>query len=98
MTVSACSSKLPTEIESILANNYSHTTYSIVSYQKAPHPENYPGFAGTTAPKDEAWCIVVQTPEYGYSAVIAHRLGGHWSTGGPSYQVFFEQLGCTNYQ
>ena len=95
-TISACTSKLPKDVEDILANHYSYTTYSIVSYQKAPHPENYPGFAGTTEPKDEVWCIVVQTPEYGYSGVVAHRLGRNWSTGGPNYQMTFEQLGCTN--
>ena len=98
VTISACSPKLPKALENILASNYSHTTYSIVSYQKAPHPENYPGFAGNTAPKDEVWCIIVQTPDYGYSGVVAHRLGGSWSTAGPNYRVTFEQVGCTNYQ
>ena len=80
ITISACSSKLPKEVENLLASEYSHTTYSIVSYQKAPHLENYPGFAGITAPKDEVWCIVVQSPgildpQDIYHGVIAHRLG-----------------------
>jgi len=97
-TISACTPKLPKEIEKLISNNYNFTTYSIVSYQKAPHPENYPGAFGSSSGKDEAWCIVVQTPEYGYSGVIAHRLGGHWSTAGPNYQVTFEQIGCTNYR
>lgn len=109
ITISACSSnkptstKLPQAVENLIANQYSHTTYSIESYQKAPYPENYPGFAGTTAPKDEVWCIVVQSPgvldpQDIYHGVIAHRLGGSWSTAGPSYQTTFEQLGCSNYK
>ena len=103
LLVSACSSKLPKEVESLVSNHYSYTTYSIESYQKAPHPENYPGFAGATAPKDEVWCIVVESPgvldpQDIYHGVIAHRLGGSWSTAGPSYQTTFEQLGCTNYK
>ena len=103
LVVSACSPTLPKEVENMLAEHYSYTTYSIVSYEKAPYPENYPGFAGTTAPKDEVWCIVVQSPgildpQDIYHGVIAHRVGRSWSSAGPSYQTTFEQLGCTNYQ
>ena len=97
------SPNMPKDVTKLLDRRYSFTTYSIVSYQRAPYPENYPAFGGTTAPKDEAWCIVLQypgvlDPQDIYHGVIAHRLGRNWSTGGPSGESIFLMLGCTNYR
>ncbi len=97
VTVSACARKLPKEIVNLLDERFDYTSYQIVSYQKAPHPENYPGFGGSLQAKDEAWCVVVETPDWGYSRSIYFRLGNHWSVG-VQYKQFFEQVGCTNYQ
>lgn len=98
LMISACSPKLPKEIETILEEHYSYTSYDIVSFQKAPYPENYPGPWGTLAGKNEVWCIIIQTPDWGISPKIFYRLGELWEQGGVSAQQFFNQLGCTNYQ
>jgi hypothetical protein len=91
-----CSLNLPKEIKNLLDDKYNH--YDIVSYEKAPFPENFPGFWGQLAAKDEVWCLVIETSDWGISNKLYYRLGGLWSENGISYQQVFEQLGCNNHQ
>ena len=98
MLFSGCSSSLPKDVELLLEDTYSWTSYEIVSAQKAKYPEKYPGTFGTIAPKEEAWCIIINTSKYGIVPFIATRIGNNWEDGLFSWENSFKQIGCTNWQ
>lgn len=93
--LSACSEKLPSNASSLLNTELKLKNYEILSYQKAPYPENYPSYYGEA---DEVWCIVIDNKDsiVGVYGVIAHRVGNLWTTRSPSLKRNFEQVGCEN--